>query len=161
VYGFAEGDPVNFDDPFGLCEDPKDRLCALFEASMTLLGGTAGFVAGGGAGLMQIAFTGGLATPAAITTAATGTALGTALGRETGRRLSNVLFSKNDREFRGGKRSTRDADYERLLRERRPNREQRTRIHEEIGKRKQGRKNLDPDELQDVFDDIIPKKSQP
>lgn len=27
LYGFAEGDPVNFGDPFGLCPDPKDPVC--------------------------------------------------------------------------------------------------------------------------------------
>ncbi|HEX5177906.1 MAG TPA: RHS repeat-associated core domain-containing protein [Gemmatimonadaceae bacterium] len=28
AYGFANGDPVNFSDPFGLCPDPKDPICA-------------------------------------------------------------------------------------------------------------------------------------
>lgn len=27
VYGFANGDPVDFSDPFGLCPDPKDPIC--------------------------------------------------------------------------------------------------------------------------------------
>lgn len=27
AYGFANGDPVNFSDPFGLCTDPKDPKC--------------------------------------------------------------------------------------------------------------------------------------
>jgi hypothetical protein len=27
LYGFAAGDPVNFTDPFGLCEDPRDPRC--------------------------------------------------------------------------------------------------------------------------------------
>ena len=27
LYGFAEGDPVNYPDPFGLCPDPQDPVC--------------------------------------------------------------------------------------------------------------------------------------
>jgi RHS repeat-associated protein len=27
LYGYANGDPVNFSDPFGLCEDPADPKC--------------------------------------------------------------------------------------------------------------------------------------
>jgi hypothetical protein len=28
VYGFAGGDPITYSDPFGLCPDPKDPICA-------------------------------------------------------------------------------------------------------------------------------------
>src|SRR6185312_15155321 len=28
AYGFAGGDPITFSDPFGLCPDPKDPICA-------------------------------------------------------------------------------------------------------------------------------------
>lgn len=28
LYGFANGDPINFSDPFGLCPDPKNPRCA-------------------------------------------------------------------------------------------------------------------------------------
>lgn len=27
LYGFAGGDPINFSDPFGLCDDPDDPEC--------------------------------------------------------------------------------------------------------------------------------------
>jgi hypothetical protein len=93
---------VNYSDPFGLCPRPDDLACELFEAGMTLLGGTLGFVAGGGLGLLEIAATGGLATPAAVATAATGTALGAAAGKAAGQALSNLFFAENSSESAEG-----------------------------------------------------------
>ena len=42
TYGYAEGDPVNFSDPFGLCPDPTNPKCTSGTVTYTLsLGGTA------------------------------------------------------------------------------------------------------------------------
>ncbi|MBL8998758.1 MAG: RHS repeat-associated core domain-containing protein [Gemmatimonadetes bacterium] len=102
LYGFAGGDPVNFSDPFGLCPDPEDGWCRLFEAGMAGLGATVGLIAGGGVGLGATVLSGGaLAAPAVAATAAT-TALGAAYGLAAGRALSNVLFSKSGREQEPG-----------------------------------------------------------
>lgn len=90
----ARRDPVTYSDPFGLCPDPNDVLCQLFEGAFTLAGATAGFIIGGGAGLLEIAATGGLATPAAVATAGSGMALGAAGGKALGQLLSNIVFSK-------------------------------------------------------------------
>jgi hypothetical protein len=55
--GFANGDPANFSDPFGLCPEnlslTQTYLCNLFEAGMVGLGGMGGFVGGGGSGLLR------------------------------------------------------------------------------------------------------------
>ena len=104
AFGFSGGDPINHSDPFGMCPDPNDLLCATFEAGITLLGGTLGFIGGGGAGLLEIAGTLGTLTPAAVATAATATIGGIALGREVGHALSNRLFSESAKPLRGGKR---------------------------------------------------------
>jgi hypothetical protein len=45
LYGFAGGDPVNFSDPFGLCDPKKDPDCHL--VSQATAGVTAGTKAGG------------------------------------------------------------------------------------------------------------------
>ncbi len=42
LYGFAGGDPVNFDDPFGLCPDPKDPACTKEGKIATFTFSTAG-----------------------------------------------------------------------------------------------------------------------
>ncbi len=44
VYGFAGGDPVNFDDPFGLCPDEKNPACKVAGGVFTMaVSGAAGF----------------------------------------------------------------------------------------------------------------------
>lgn len=68
---------------------------------------------------------------------------------------SNTARMSSEAKFRGGSQADRDPDYIRLLRERNPNRQQRTRIHEEIAKQKKGRSNLDAEELERIFDDIM------
>jgi uncharacterized protein RhaS with RHS repeats len=52
LYGFAQGDPVTFTDPFGLkgCK-PDDLLCNLGRAGWRGLGGLLGAIGGFGAGL--------------------------------------------------------------------------------------------------------------
>jgi len=36
VYGYANGDPVTYSDPFGLCPDPKDPACNDFVSKLTV-----------------------------------------------------------------------------------------------------------------------------
>lgn len=65
-----------------------------------------------------------------------------------------VRFAKDGGEFKGGKQSQRDRDFHKILKERNPTREQRGRIHREIGKRKNGG-NLGEDEIREIFDDVM------
>jgi len=78
-----------------LCPEPGDAVCEAFKSGMTLLGATAGFIGGGGTGLLEAAATGGVATPVAVaqTVAATGT--GAAWGAAAGELLSNIVFAKS------------------------------------------------------------------
>lgn len=112
LYAYSGNNPATFTDPFGLCPDPNDIRCSLLEGAFTLLGGTAGFITGGGLGLLEIAGTGGLATPAAVATAASGTAIGAGAGRALGEQLGNLLFRE------GSSRGDHDrgADLSRLSR---------------------------------------------
>ena len=54
VYGFADGDPVNYSDPFGLCPVVETGIpCAVvFGAGGAAIGGVAGAVAGATGGTM-------------------------------------------------------------------------------------------------------------
>lgn len=65
VYGFANGDPVNFSDPFGLCPDDdcqptdaeravqafKDWAAAAFDRSITVLGAVGNWIRREGPGI--------------------------------------------------------------------------------------------------------------
>src|SRR5690606_32909534 len=93
LYGFAGGDPINFRDPFGLCPDPEDIGCQWFESGMTALGMTAGFVLGGGAGVLMTIGSGGVLAPVAVATTSAATLTGGAIGLSAGRYLSNIFFS--------------------------------------------------------------------
>jgi len=57
--------------------------------------GAIGFVAGGGLGLLEIAGSGGVATPAAVATAYTSSLAGAAAGKALGELVSPYLFSKS------------------------------------------------------------------
>ena len=160
LYGYVGNDPITYSDPFGLC--PEDVTfwqavgCVVIETSTALLGSGAGFIAGGGAGLLTSAPTGGLAAPLTVPIGAMmGAAVGGVTGKLAGEAITNVLFSKGEGEFRGGRQTSRDADHARLMREFNPDKAQRARIHREIGKRKQGRDKLDGDELREVFEEIM------
>ncbi len=159
LYGFAGGDPANFSDPFGLC--PLDKpLCHWIKAALIAAGTDVGFVAGGGAGLAA----GPAAVAASPAMAAAGAAVGGILGAVAGDVVDNVFFSRRSdggssgTGLRGGSQRDRDPDYIRLQKEFKPSREERTRIHEEITKQKQGRQNLDYDELREIFTDIVKRK---
>ena len=128
----------------------------VIESGTAILGSGAGFIAGGGAGLLASAPTGGLAAPVTVTAgAATGAVAGGVAGKLAGEALTSLLFSKRDGEFRGGSQSARDPEHARLMREFRPDKAQRERIHREIAKRKKGNQDLDADELREVFEEII------
>jgi RHS repeat-associated protein len=143
VYGYADGDPVSYSDPFGLCPDPGDIACQLFESGFMALGASIGFIGGGGAGALQIAGSGGLLTPAAVATTAAGTAAGAAAGASLGRALSNIFFSKGDDgvrrkpgsqgEFKGRDALRRENKMVRdVVKELGLDRDQQTRLHREI-----------------------------
>ncbi len=100
AYGFAGGDPVNYDDPFGLC--PHDASlaqsvgCALIEIATTVIGADLGMAAGGGAGLMASAPTGGVAAPATVPAgAAAGGMVGAAAGLLIGDAMTDKMFSNS------------------------------------------------------------------
>lgn len=98
LYGYAAGDPLSYSDPFGLCPDPGDIACQLFESGMTALGATIGFLAGGGGGTALAFATGGVGAAAVPAGAAQGAALGASAGFALGRAMSSVMF----REGGGG-----------------------------------------------------------
>lgn len=72
VYGFANGDPVDFSDPFGLCpglnESPSPYDCppGYFELLGTIAGFFGGGAAGGAAGLLAAAPTGETGAPLTV-----------------------------------------------------------------------------------------------
>jgi len=67
LYGFANGDPVNFSDPFGLCPVPATDCPFGYFTKFGLL---AGLAAGAGAGAVAAAPTGELASPITVPTGA-------------------------------------------------------------------------------------------
>ena len=162
LYGYANGDPVNFSDPYGLCPQNlsllRGLLCNSIEATTTFVGAVGGFLGGGGAGALAAVPTAGLAAPLTVPAGAVeGALVGAVAGRLAGSVISNALFSKDGGEFRGGRQSTRDSDHRRLMKEFDPTREERTRIHEEISKQKRGG-DLDFDELRQIFTDIVKRR---
>jgi len=101
LYGFAGGDPVNFSDPFGLCPENVSRAqgvaCVLIESTTAILGSGAGFLGGGGGGLLASVPTGGLAAPLTVPAGAiAGAAVGGVAGKLTGQAITNILFSKGE-----------------------------------------------------------------
>jgi hypothetical protein len=88
-----------FTDPFGLC--PKQAatgfLCNSIEAATTFIGGIAGFLGGGGGGLLASAPTLGSAALVTVPVgAAAGAGAGVIAGKLAGEWLTNRLFSDND-----------------------------------------------------------------
>jgi hypothetical protein len=88
LYGYANGDPVNHSDPFGLCPVPADDCppgywTAVGTAAGALLGGagggTGGFFAGAGVG--------------AIPGAAVGAMKGAALGGAAGATIDGLIWA--------------------------------------------------------------------
>ena len=91
AYGFADGDPINYSDPFGLC--PIDKpLCSWIEATSTFLGSLAGFTLGGGGGILVTVGTGGVGVPAVPAGAYAGAATGATTGFALGKALTKVMF---------------------------------------------------------------------
>lgn len=86
---------MNFSDPLGLCKDPTDTACQWFEAGMTALGTTVGFIGGGGGATLLAAATGGAGAVAVPAGASEGAALGGAAGLALAKTLSPFLFSEN------------------------------------------------------------------
>lgn len=88
VYGFAQGDPVNFSDPFGLCPIEKP-LCHWIKAALIAAGTDLGAMLGGGAGLL----TGPGAVVASPAGAIGGAALGAGAGLAAGELVESKFFS--------------------------------------------------------------------
>jgi len=82
AYGFANGDPVNYDDPFGLCPIDVDGVpCTL---AWGALGGAAGLTVGVAAAVVTTAGTLGAAAPAAPVEIGTLTLAGALIGGTAG-----------------------------------------------------------------------------
>ena len=146
---------MNFADPFGLCPEDKP-LCQWMKAALMAAGTDIGGMLGGGGGLLA----GPGAVVASPALAVSGMAVGATAGLAAGNWVDNAFFSKGGRDsdgggFRGGKQSQRDPDHERLMKEFDPDRRQQTRIHEEIAKQRKGPGKLDPDDLRQIFIDIV------
>jgi hypothetical protein len=111
AYGFANGDPVNYSDPFGLCPIPaSDCPPGYFTAALGTGGAVVGAIAGGAAGALVSVPTFGLTAPATVpggvlagsaTGLATGAFVGsgldlgislskTELGKKLGRAIRNI-----------------------------------------------------------------------
>ncbi|MFG0314891.1 MAG: RHS repeat-associated core domain-containing protein, partial [Phycisphaerales bacterium] len=78
LYGFANGDPVNFSDPFGLSACPPD--CSSSDYAWMAVGGTIGFFIGGGGGSGFALATGGAGAVAVPAAGAAGATAGAAAG---------------------------------------------------------------------------------
>jgi hypothetical protein len=110
---------LNYNDPFGLCPQDASLLqsvgCALIEIATTVIGVDVGMAAGGGAGLMASAPTGGVAAPATVPAgAAVGGMVGAASGLLVGEALTDKLFSDSHTtaQTQIGKQNARvDVDY--------------------------------------------------
>ncbi|MDR0787462.1 MAG: hypothetical protein LBG44_06305 [Gemmatimonadota bacterium] len=102
VYGYANGDPVNFSDPFGLCpanERDAAGVCPLVEATFSALGALVGYGAGGGAGGAFGLAMGGFG---ALVTAPAGAQMGAAMGATAGLAIGQMVTGVM---FRGGETS--------------------------------------------------------
>lgn len=83
LYGFAGGDPVNYDDPFGLC--PKNEPdCQALVTAYSATGAAVGFWFGAGTGAGETAVTLGAAAPVAVAQTAGAAALGALAGKLVG-----------------------------------------------------------------------------
>jgi RHS repeat-associated protein len=97
LYGYANGDPINFSDPFGLC--PDGPVPCPPPGTFTLLGTAAGFALGGGfgggaGGLVGglAGSLGGLAAPATVPASATaGATIGATQGAVVGAAIGGVI----------------------------------------------------------------------
>jgi RHS repeat-associated protein len=98
VYGYANGDPVNYSDPFGLCPEglntTESFLCNWIEAGFTVLGANVGMTIGGRGGSMLGLAAGGVPALATGTAGAMiGSSIGAAGGLAIGEMVTNVMFS--------------------------------------------------------------------
>jgi hypothetical protein len=96
LYGYANGDPINFSDPFGLAPCPPS--CTGNELAWMAVGSTIGAWFGGGSGLAIGSITG----PGAVLAAAGGATAGAGVGAAIGLGVAGVIdsginfFSKSD-----------------------------------------------------------------
>ncbi|HEX8695960.1 MAG TPA: RHS repeat-associated core domain-containing protein [Longimicrobium sp.] len=101
LYGFADGDPVSYSDPYGLCPEPgelsgvQDFLCQTIEALTTAGGAHIGANLASGPALAQTAGSEGVLAPAAAAQVVAGGATGAMTGKLVGEAITNVLFSRS------------------------------------------------------------------
>ncbi|MFL5616045.1 MAG: RHS repeat-associated core domain-containing protein [Gemmatimonadaceae bacterium] len=91
AYGFANGDPVSYSDPFGLCPIEKP-LCNWIKATLMAAGTDIGFLLGGGSGLL----TGPGAVVASPVGAMAGATVGAGIGLAAGELTDRVFFSEKE-----------------------------------------------------------------
>jgi RHS repeat-associated protein len=101
AFGYANGDPINFSDPFGLCPDPGETICrgvftSLYGTIGAVLGAYAGGGMGGGGGLVACSVSGpgalGCGLAAGTAGAAGGAVVGGAAGIAYGSWLDGLIF---------------------------------------------------------------------
>ena len=155
LYGYANGDPVNFSDPFGLCP-PQDNdwtTCVGFwetigAATGALIGGTIGGAGGatGGAALCAATVVGTIPCGAAGGAAGglLGTAKGAAIGAIAGLWVDGIVQMAKAGKGRGGNANPND-DADRVVKEFGLNRQGRRALHDQITGQ-----DLGLDEIRDI-----------
>jgi RHS repeat-associated protein len=138
LYGYANGDPVNYSDPFGLCPGLTPTLSIFdcppyyFTVIGTLLGLIGGGVGGAGAGLVVAAPTGELAAPVLVPAlSVAGAAKGAAAGFAIGATLDGIVQMADAGKGRGGNQKP-NRDVRRIAKENGLNEEGRRALHDEI-----------------------------
>ena len=145
TFGFGNGDPVNFADPFGLCppEDDDWTTCpgfftAIGAATGALFGGASGGFGGASAGAAMCAPTIVGSVPCAALGGAVGFAAGAKRGAEIGMGIGAILDGAmqmaNAGKGRGGNRVA-NAEANRAARDAGLNKEGQRRLHDLISRK--------------------------
>jgi uncharacterized protein RhaS with RHS repeats len=159
LWGFANGDPVNYSDPFGLCP-PRDidwSTCVGFwetigAATGLLVGGTIGGAGGatGAAALCAPTVVGALPCGAAGATAGAliGAGRGALIGATAGLWVDGIVQMAKAGKGRGGNANPND-DADRIVKEFGLNRRGRRALHDQITGRDYGL-----DEIREIAADL-------
>jgi hypothetical protein len=145
VYGFTGGDPVNFDDPFGLCpgingtysilDCPPGYLTLIGEMTGALVGGVVGGTGGASAGAALCAATVVGTVPCAAAGGAVGAAAGAkrgvVIGGAVGALFDGVVAMANAGKGRAGNRNP-NADANRAAKDAGLNKAGQRELHDQI-----------------------------